>query len=156
VQHLLELYNTPHLRVRCSVLFNNTVRQNMDAFEQVIARLLFQEGYWVNQSFKIELSKEEKREIGRPSSPRWEVDLLAYSGKDGSQVKAMADGETGSGADSASRRFVKLFGFMVGFALRWHSSPPTIAPKRKGLSPIQVPSWQAPDRSGRIPSWLPL
>jgi hypothetical protein len=34
--------------------------------------------------------------------------------------------------------------------------PATIAPKRKGLSPIQVPSWRAPDRSGRIPSWLPL
>jgi hypothetical protein len=52
----------------------------MDAFEQVIAGLLFQEGYWVNQSFKVELTKEEKKEIGRPSSPRWEVDLLAYCG----------------------------------------------------------------------------
>ncbi len=53
----------------------------MDAFEQVIAGLLFQEGYWVSQSFKVELTKDEKRQIGRPSSPRWEIDLLAYSGR---------------------------------------------------------------------------
>gem|GEM_PF-4694916 len=26
VPHLLELYNTLHLQVKCSVLFNNTVR----------------------------------------------------------------------------------------------------------------------------------
>jgi len=52
----------------------------MDAFEQVVAGLLFQEGYWVTQGFKVDLTKEEKRKIGRPSSPRWEVDLLAYRG----------------------------------------------------------------------------
>lgn len=52
----------------------------MDAFEQVIGGLLFQEGYWVSQSFKVELTKDEKKQIGRPSSPRWEIDLLAYSG----------------------------------------------------------------------------
>ncbi len=52
----------------------------MDAFEQVVAGLLFQEGYWVSQSFKVELTQEEKNKIGRPTSPRWEVDLLAYKG----------------------------------------------------------------------------
>ena len=52
----------------------------MDSFEQVIAGLLRQKGYWVSQGFKVDLSKEEKIVIGRPTTPRWEIDLLAYSG----------------------------------------------------------------------------
>jgi hypothetical protein len=28
------------------------------------------------------LTKEEKRQIGRPSSPRWELDIVAYNGRD--------------------------------------------------------------------------
>jgi hypothetical protein len=52
----------------------------MDAFEQVVAGLLFREGYWVTQGYKVELTKEEKRLIGKPCSPRWEIDLLAYKG----------------------------------------------------------------------------
>lgn len=52
----------------------------MDAFESVIALLLRQEGYWVIPSFKVEITREEKRKIGRPSSPRWEIDLVAYQG----------------------------------------------------------------------------
>jgi len=55
----------------------------MDAFEQVVAGLLFREGYWVTQGFKVELTPDEKREIGRPSSPRWEIDLVAYKGSTG-------------------------------------------------------------------------
>lgn len=31
-------------------------------------------------SFKVELTKAEKREIGRYSSPRWELDVVAYRG----------------------------------------------------------------------------
>lgn len=49
----------------------------MDYFEGIIATLLEAEGYWVRQSFKVELTKEEKREIGKPSIPRPEIDLLA-------------------------------------------------------------------------------
>ena len=52
----------------------------MEAFEAVIATLLRTEGYWVWPSFKVDLTKEEKREIGRHSSPRWELDLLGYKG----------------------------------------------------------------------------
>lgn len=52
----------------------------MDAFESVVASLLERQGYWVRSSYKVELSKSEEREIGRPSSPRWEVDLVAYKG----------------------------------------------------------------------------
>jgi hypothetical protein len=38
------------------------------------------EGYWVRTSVKVELTKEEKRLIGRHSSPRWEIDIVAYKG----------------------------------------------------------------------------
>jgi len=51
----------------------------VDHFENIIKTLLEAEGYWVRQSFKVNLSKEEKRRIGRPSIPRPEIDLLAFS-----------------------------------------------------------------------------
>ena len=54
----------------------------MDAFEQVVSEILWLEGNWVRQSVKVELTKEEKRAIGRPSSPRWELDIVAYRGRD--------------------------------------------------------------------------
>src|SRR5271156_6717523 len=40
------------------------------------------QGYWVRTSVKVDLTKEEKRQIGRPSSPRWELDIVAYGGRD--------------------------------------------------------------------------
>ena len=51
----------------------------MEAFEIVVGEILSREGYWVRNALKVELTKEEKREIGRPSSPRWEIDLVGYS-----------------------------------------------------------------------------
>jgi len=53
----------------------------MDAFENVIASILHRSGYWTRTSFKVELTKEEKREIGRPSTPRWELDVIGYSSR---------------------------------------------------------------------------
>ena len=50
----------------------------MDSFELVVASILEREGYWVRASYKVELTKEEKRSIGKPSAPRWEIDVLAY------------------------------------------------------------------------------
>lgn len=50
----------------------------MDAFEQLVAELFSAEGFWVETSVKVELSKEEKRIIGRASAPRWEIDIVAY------------------------------------------------------------------------------
>jgi hypothetical protein len=50
----------------------------MDYFEAIIKTLLEHEGYWVRQSFKVNLTKAEKRSIGKPSTPRPEIDLLAY------------------------------------------------------------------------------
>jgi hypothetical protein len=54
----------------------------MDAFEQLVGEILWMEGYWVRTSVKVELTKDEKRQIGRHSSPRWELDIVAYSGRD--------------------------------------------------------------------------
>jgi hypothetical protein len=54
----------------------------MDAFEQLVAEILWMDGHWVRTSVKVELTKEEKRRIGRPSSPRWELDTVAYNGRD--------------------------------------------------------------------------
>jgi hypothetical protein len=54
----------------------------MDAFEQLVGEILWMEGLWDRTSVKVEITKEEKRLIGRPSSPRWEIDIVAYSGRD--------------------------------------------------------------------------
>ena len=53
----------------------------MDAFENVMATILENNGYWLQQSVKVNLIKEDKREINKPSSPRWELDLVAYNPK---------------------------------------------------------------------------
>lgn len=50
----------------------------MDYFEGIIKTLLEHEGYWVRQSFKVNLTKQEKRDIGKHSIPRPEIDILAY------------------------------------------------------------------------------
>lgn len=50
----------------------------MDAFEQLAADIFWNEGYWVRTGVKVELTREEKIRIGRHSSPRWEIDLVAY------------------------------------------------------------------------------
>jgi len=52
----------------------------MDSFEQVVATILGRNGCWVRTSVKVALTPDEKREIGRPSAPRWELDVVAYSG----------------------------------------------------------------------------
>lgn len=54
----------------------------MDAFETVVAAILQSEGFWTRTSVKVELTKEEKREIGRPTSPRWELDVVGYRGSE--------------------------------------------------------------------------
>jgi hypothetical protein len=52
----------------------------MDSFESLVAMLLKREGYWTTTSFKVKLDREDKAKIGRPSCPRWEIDVLAYKG----------------------------------------------------------------------------
>ena len=50
----------------------------MDAFEQVVAEILWNKGYWVRTSVKVELTPEEKKLVGRPTAPRWELDVVGY------------------------------------------------------------------------------
>jgi hypothetical protein len=50
----------------------------MDHFETIVCDLLEATGYWVRRSFKVEMTKEEKRRVGRHSMPRPEIDILAY------------------------------------------------------------------------------
>lgn len=52
----------------------------MDAFENLISLLLRRQGYWTIPSYKVDITKDEKRLIDRPSSPRWELDIVAYKG----------------------------------------------------------------------------
>lgn len=54
----------------------------MDSFEHVIAAILERQGFWRLPSFKVELTKDEKVAIGRHSSPRWEIDIVAYRPRD--------------------------------------------------------------------------
>jgi hypothetical protein len=54
----------------------------VDAFESVVSAILQRQGYWTQTSVKVELTKAEKREIGRHSAPRWELDVVGYSGRD--------------------------------------------------------------------------
>lgn len=50
----------------------------MDYFESIVKTLLEDDGFWTRQSFKIEVSKEDKRLIGKPTIPRPEIDIIAY------------------------------------------------------------------------------
>lgn len=50
----------------------------MNAFEQLVGEIYLHCGYWVAQNYKVDLTTEEKRQIGRHSSPRWEIDLIGY------------------------------------------------------------------------------
>jgi hypothetical protein len=52
----------------------------MDAFEQLVAEILWDEGYWVQTSVKVRLTPAEKAAIGRPSAPAWELDVVGYRG----------------------------------------------------------------------------
>jgi hypothetical protein len=54
----------------------------MDAFEQLVSEILWMQGYWVRTSVKVCLTPDEKKAIGRPSCPRWELDVVGYRGGD--------------------------------------------------------------------------
>ena len=52
----------------------------MDSFESIVKTIFEGNGYWVKTSFKVELTKIEKVKIHRPTTPRWELDVVAYKG----------------------------------------------------------------------------
>jgi hypothetical protein len=39
-------------------------------------------GLWIRTSVKVELTPDDKKDIGKTNSPRWELDIVAYSGRD--------------------------------------------------------------------------
>jgi len=51
----------------------------MDSFESIICTLLEADHYWVRRAFKVGVTREEKRQVGKHSIPRPEIDLLALS-----------------------------------------------------------------------------
>lgn len=57
-------------------------RKDMDAFEQVVSEILWMKGLWIRTSVKVELTPDDKKDIGKTTSPRWELDIVAYSGRD--------------------------------------------------------------------------
>ena len=54
----------------------------MEALEELVSEILWLEGYSVRTSVKVELTKEENRLIGRHSLPCWELDIVAYHGRE--------------------------------------------------------------------------
>lgn len=56
----------------------------MNNFEELCKYLLERENYWVRTNVKVNLTKEEKASFGKPTSPRPEMDIVAYRVKDNS------------------------------------------------------------------------
>ena len=67
----------------------------MDSFEALVRLLLEQDGFWTRQSHKVNLSKAEKRAIGKPSIPRPEIDVIGFNPKENlivaMEVKSLLD-----------------------------------------------------------------
>ncbi len=55
-------------------LVENTKEEMMEPFEDIVRRYLENEGYWVRQSVKVHISREDKVAIGTYSMPTPEVD----------------------------------------------------------------------------------
>jgi len=55
------------------------VFKTIDKFENIVTTLLEEEGFWVRHKFKVSVSLEEKKQIGKQSSPKPEIDMLAFN-----------------------------------------------------------------------------
>ncbi len=87
----------------------------MDSFEHIVSSLLQRRGFWTRTCLKVELTKEEKVEIDRPSSPRWEIDVVGY--RPGSNQIFVV--ECKSYLDSAGVRMAAFDGSHAGHASRY-------------------------------------
>ncbi len=90
----------------------------MDAFESVVVEVLWRDGYWVQNAVKVDLTKDDKSKINRPSSPRWELDVVGYSSRQREilivECKSYLDSRgvtfgAFNGSDQRNARRVKLF-----------------------------------------------
>ncbi len=87
----------------------------MQAFEKLAADLLWREGYWTTTAYKVDLTREEKRAIGRPTTPRWEIDVVAYN----SAANEVIAVECKSYLDSVGVRMAHFTGQRDRFAARF-------------------------------------
>jgi len=69
--------------------------KEMDAFENIVAQLLIEDDFWVMTSVRVDLTKEEKKEINKPTTPRPEIDIIAFNLKNNTlfliEVKSFFD-----------------------------------------------------------------
>ena len=68
----------------------------MNAFETIVRVCLEEKGYWVRQSVKARISKEDKVALGLPSMPTPEVDLVALNVKENELLLVEAKSLLGS------------------------------------------------------------
>jgi len=54
----------------------------MNAFENIVRMFLEGKGYWVRQSVKVHISKEDKKALRLDTMPRPEIDLVALNVKE--------------------------------------------------------------------------
>lgn len=93
----------------------------MDAFEEIVVGLLKyrKPHYWTWQSYKVNITKDEKKLIGKPSMPRPEIDILAYRPQNNEllwvECKSYLDSfgvamlPSGKVGDSSTKREFELF-----------------------------------------------
>ncbi|WP_310384775.1 hypothetical protein [Roseateles sp.] len=55
------------------------VFKTIDKFDNIVTTLLEEEGFWVRHKFKVSVSLEEKKQIGKQSAPKPEIDMLAFN-----------------------------------------------------------------------------
>ena len=68
----------------------------MNAFETIVKVFLEEKGYWVRQSVKARISKEDKVALDLPSMPTPEVDLVALNLKENELLLVEAKSLLGS------------------------------------------------------------
>ena len=90
----------------------------MNAFEKIVGQYLEEEGYWVRQSVKVHISKQDKVDIGKYSMPTPEIDLVALNMRKNEmlliEAKSFLDSygvwfEAVSGEDAKASERYKLF-----------------------------------------------
>jgi len=69
----------------------------VNAFEDIVKLYLEEEGYWVRQSVKVKISKQDKRDLLTYSMPTPEIDLVAFNVKENEllliEVKSFLDSQ---------------------------------------------------------------
>ncbi|MCU1372362.1 MAG: hypothetical protein JWO77_3556 [Ilumatobacteraceae bacterium] len=87
----------------------------MDAFEDLTARLLWREGYWTRQSYKVDITKADKASLANPYMPRPEIDIVGYRPATDTVVWVEcksyldSDGVHISAFDGTNEKFAKRF-----------------------------------------------